>query len=210
MSQSLNHVHRSGGVDDGQHEFEREDAGVSDGVGVASHAGDWTAKAARLQALSLQNNFLGGTSCRKLAALLTARPVRSHSHSPAFFSGPENFGVSDVSRKFGPEKRGEGGRERERKREEKERGEGKRREERERESERLHARVRSHQVIDRLWTCSILSSGLPCLTIRPHKHGRLSKRQGSVLTVFYTTLGITLVSLCCLPHPLPHTTHWRQ
>ena len=46
----------------------------------------------------------------------------------------QNFGVSDVSRKFGPEKRGEGGRERERKREEKERGEGKRREERERES----------------------------------------------------------------------------
>ena len=39
MSQSLNHVHRSGGVDDGQHEFEREDAGVSVGVGVAWHAG---------------------------------------------------------------------------------------------------------------------------------------------------------------------------
>ena len=61
--------------------------------------------------------------------------------------GLQNFRVSDVSRKFGPEKRGEGGRERERKREEKERGEGKRREERERESERWHARVRSHQVI---------------------------------------------------------------
>lgn len=156
--------------------------------------------------------------CRSLA--LATRPYTGFKARRKFF-GPgqsprngrdfQNFRVSDVSRKFGPEKRGEGGRERERKREEKERGEGKRREERERESERLHARVRSHQVIDnRLWTYSILSSGFPCLTIRPHKHVRLSERQGSVLTVRYTTLGITLVSLCCLPHPSPTPCDWRQ